>query len=71
MSSEYTLCPKSTVYVPREQFILLEQVYVPMVQFISSMCSLCSWITVYAPIVQFMSELYSLFPQCAVYVLIL
>ena len=29
MSSEYTLCPKSTVYVPREQFILLEHSLCP------------------------------------------
>ena len=43
MSSEYTLCPNSTVYVR-------------IVQFISSMCSLCPYIIVYAPIVQFMSQ---------------
>ena len=43
MSSEYTLCPKNTVYVPREQFILLEH-------------SLCPYIIVYVQRVQFMSQ---------------
>ena len=62
MSQEYSLCPTRTVY-------FIRALYVPKVQFISSMCSLCSWITVYAPIVQFKSSKYSLCPQSTVYVL--
>ena len=43
MFPEYSLCPKSTVYVPRVQFMSLEDslspnntVYVPRVQFMIS-----------------------------------
>ena len=35
MSAEYSLCPQSTVYVPRVQFMSLEYIDVPRVQLMS------------------------------------
>ena len=69
MSLEYSICPKSTVYVLRVRFMFQEHSYVLKVQFMSqySLCpkstvqfmsseySLCQF---YVPRVQFMSRVY-------------
>ena len=83
MSSEYSLCPKSTVYFLREKFMSLynslcvqfiSTEYVLSVKFyvkemfMSSEYSLCHNSTVYVR-VQFMSSEYSLFPLSTVYFL--
>ena len=61
MSTEYSLCPQSTVYV--------RTVYVIRVQFMSTECSLCPKSTVYVHMVQFMCPECFLFPKSTVFVL--
>ena len=70
MSSEYSSCPQSTVYVHRVRYISSEYslfpyiivyapnitVYVPIVQFISSENSLCPYTIVYIQRVEFMFQ---------------
>ena len=78
MSSEYSLCSQTPVYVPRVQFMSPEcslcphgAVNLPRVQYIFSESSLCPHSTVYVPRVKFMSSGYGIFPQIEVNLIIL
>ena len=61
MFKEYSVCPKSTVYVPRAQFMLSRYNYVPILLFMFLEYSLCPKSAVYVLSVQFMS------PECRSY----
>ena len=61
ISLENSFCPKSTVYVPRVQFMY------PQLQFMSQECSLFPQSTVYVLRLQFMIPEYSLCPKNTVY----
>ena len=54
MSLEDSLCPQSTVYVPRVQFVSPSTIYISGVHFMSQEYSFSPKSTVYVPRVQFM-----------------
>ena len=68
MSLEYSLCPNSTVYVPRILLCSLRIVYVTRVDFMFLEDSLCTQSRVYVLTVQFMYQQYSLSRKSTVYV---
>ena len=58
MSSEYSLCPQSAVYVPRVQYMSSESSSFPRVHLMSIEYSFCPQSTVYVLRVQFLFREY-------------